>query len=110
MGNLIDNLMTGAANEIERLTAEVQRLKLAAEQLSYQCRLESQLVADTHARAERAEAEAEALRKDAERYRWICDGNGYFMEENHLCGHDNEKDRADAYIDAEMGEAKKEAE
>ena len=38
---------------------------------------------------------------DAERYRWLCDGNGYFMEENGLCGHGPEKEKADAAIDAE---------
>lgn len=47
-------------------------------------------------------AELEELRKDAERYRWLCDGNGYFMEENSLCGHDNDKEEADAEIDAAM--------
>lgn len=47
--------------------------------------------------------EMEELRKDAARYRWICDGNGYFMEENMLCGHSNEKQKADEAIDAEMG-------
>lgn len=44
----------------------------------------------------------EAVRKDAERYRWLCDGNGYFMEEESLCGHCNEKEEADKAIDAAM--------
>lgn len=42
------------------------------------------------------------LRNDAERYRWICDGHGYFMEEEYLCGHENEKSAADAAIDKRM--------
>lgn len=47
-------------------------------------------------------AENERLRKDAERYRWLCDGNGYFMEEQGLCGHGNEKGISDQQIDAAM--------
>ncbi|CPF47814.1 hypothetical protein [Burkholderia pseudomallei] len=39
-------------------------------------------------------------RRDAERYRWLCDGNGYFLEEQALCGHWNQKEEADAAIDA----------
>ena len=46
--------------------------------------------------------EDESVRKDAERYRWLCDGNGYFMEERGLCGHWNEKEEADKEIDAAM--------
>ena len=42
------------------------------------------------------------MRRDAERYRWLCDGNGYFMEERGLCGHWNEKEEADKEIDAAM--------
>ena len=26
-------------------------------------------------------------RKDAARFRWLLDGNGYFLEEAGLCGH-----------------------
>lgn len=37
---------------------------------------------------------------DAQRYEWLCDGNGYFMEEEMLCGHGNDKARADAAIDS----------
>lgn len=47
-------------------------------------------------------SEAEATRKDADRYRWLCNGNGYFMEEEGLCGFDNQKEKADAAIDAAM--------
>ena len=47
--------------------------------------------------AERAE-----LKMDAERYRWLCNGNGYFMEENMLCHLSNDKSEADAAIDAAM--------
>lgn len=36
---------------------------------------------------------------DALRYQWLCDGNGYFMEEEMLCGHGNDKLQADAAID-----------
>jgi hypothetical protein len=42
--------------------------------------------------------------RDAERYRWLCNGNGYFMEENMLCHLSNDKDDADAAIDAAMAE------
>lgn len=45
--------------------------------------------------------EIEELKADAERYRWLCNGNGYFLEEEQLCGHGNNKDLADAAIDAE---------
>lgn len=85
----------------ERAEAEVERLKEVCDKWS-----ERELLFGAHedlqARAERAEAEAEALRKDAERYRWLCDGNGYFMEENYLCGHENDKERADLMIDIEI--------
>ena len=43
--------------------------------------------------------ENELLQKDAARYRWLCDGNGYFMEEEMLCGHGNDKPMADVAID-----------
>ena len=42
------------------------------------------------------------LAVDAERYRWLCDGNGYFMEEAGLCHINNEKPEADAAIDKAM--------
>ncbi|CAK1286780.1 hypothetical protein NQH47_00270 [Burkholderia pseudomallei] len=38
--------------------------------------------------------ELQEAKRDAERYRWLCDGNGYFLEEQMLCGHSNEKGRA----------------
>jgi hypothetical protein len=44
-----------------------------------------------------------AAEDDAERYRWLCDGNGYFLEEEQLCGYTNEKADADAAIDAVRG-------
>lgn len=53
---------------------------------------------------ERAEAELEQYRKDAQRYRWLCDGNGYFMEEQMLCHVGNEKAKADAAIDEAIAE------
>lgn len=46
-------------------------------------------------------------RADASRFRWLLDGNGYFMEENFLCGHnpnDKEKDAARLVIDDEKRE------
>lgn len=55
---------------------------------------------------EALQAECEKLRKDAERYRWMCDGNGYFLEHEMLCGFENEKAQADAAIDAAMQEVK----
>jgi hypothetical protein len=43
---------------------------------------------------------------DAARLRWMLAGNGYFMEEQTLCGHapqsEGEQDAARALIDAEM--------
>lgn len=39
---------------------------------------------------------------DAKRYRWLCNGHGYFMEEQGLCGHGNEKESADKAIDEQM--------
>lgn len=43
-----------------------------------------------------------AAQKDADRYQWLCDGNGYFMEEQGICGHSNEKAEADRQIDIAM--------
>lgn len=45
--------------------------------------------------------------KDAARYRWLCDGHGYFMEEEMLCGHGNDKAAADAAIDGAMRTAQR---
>lgn len=43
---------------------------------------------------------------DARRFRWLLSGNGYFMEEQNLCGHEptNEAERAAArlMIDEQM--------
>lgn len=42
---------------------------------------------------------------DAKRFRWLIDGNGYFMEENSLChflASDKEKDEARKLIDETM--------
>jgi hypothetical protein len=43
---------------------------------------------------------------DAKRFRWLLAGNGYFMEENFLCGHspcsETEQDEARAAIDAAL--------
>ncbi len=43
---------------------------------------------------------------DAKRFRWLLSGNGYFMEENFLCGHapttPEEQDKARAEIDEAM--------
>lgn len=43
---------------------------------------------------------------DAARFRWLLEGNGYFMEENYLCGHfptsETERDKARAEIDSAM--------
>jgi len=45
---------------------------------------------------------------DARRFRWLLDGNGYYMEENFLCGHPptdkSERDDARRRIDADMME------
>lgn len=49
--------------------------------------------------------ENEALRKDAERYRWLCNGHGYFLEHEMLCGpYREEKSQADLAIDVAMAE------
>jgi hypothetical protein len=47
---------------------------------------------------------------DARRFRWLLNGNGYFLEENMLCGHadttdDEEKSRAVKLIDEAMAAA-----
>jgi len=47
-------------------------------------------------------ARLRAAEKDAARYRWLCDGNGYFMEQQFLCGHSNDKLAADLAIDEAM--------
>ena len=43
---------------------------------------------------------------DAKRFRWLLSGNGYFMEEEMLCGHEPtdeaERDDARAKIDEAM--------
>jgi len=43
---------------------------------------------------------------DAARMRWLLNGNGYFMEEEMLCGHgptdEAEQDKARLQIDAAM--------
>lgn len=45
---------------------------------------------------------------DARRFRWLLEGNGYFMEERSLCGHPpcggDEKDDARRAIDEAMGD------
>lgn len=51
------------------------------------------------ARIAELEAEVAALRADAERYRWICDGNGYFICPPWKVGQGAKAD-ADAAIDA----------
>ena len=52
------------------------------------------------------DAEIAALKADAERMRWILDGNGYFRENEMLCGHgpcsEEAKSAARAVIDAAM--------
>jgi hypothetical protein len=54
----------------------------------------------TAAALQSQQARIAELEQDAARYRWLCDGHGYFMEEEYLCGHSNEKAKADAAIDA----------
>ena len=43
---------------------------------------------------------------DANRFRWLLSGNGYFMEEQQLCGHEpsspSEQDNARREIDDAM--------
>ena len=48
------------------------------------------------------QVEVQELRADAARYRWLCDGHGYFMEESGLCGSWDEKEIADPIIDEAM--------
>lgn len=59
----------------------------------------SQKIATLLAEIAQLKTESEALRMDAERYRFIVDGHGYFLEEQGICGHSNEKAAADAAID-----------
>lgn len=49
-------------------------------------------------------AERDAFARDAARYRWICDGHGYFLEEQGLCHIDPDKASADAAIDERMAQ------
>lgn len=48
------------------------------------------------------------IAKDAERFRWLLNGNGYFLEEEGVCGHapcgEAEQDDARARIDKAMAE------
>lgn len=59
----------------------------------------------TRALVER-EAPDDLSKTDADRMRWILAGNGYFMEENFLCGHEpcsqDEQDKARRAIDEAM--------
>lgn len=45
---------------------------------------------------------------DARRFRWLLNGNGYFMEENSLCGsspcREGEQDDAREWIDKEIAD------
>ena len=47
-----------------------------------------------------------SIKADAQRMRWILAGNGYFLEEEHLCGcgpcQGDEQDAARRRIDEEM--------
>ena len=46
-------------------------------------------------------------KSDARRFRWLLGGNGYFMEEEMLCGYnpdEEEKDRTRDRIDAKIRE------
>ena len=47
---------------------------------------------------------------DACRFQWLLNSNGYFMEEQFLCGHDDtteeEQDNARKIIDRKMNEPK----
>ena len=56
---------------------------------------------------EDAAARIAELEADAARFRWMLDGNGYFMEEAGLCGYapdEKEKDRARLEIDEAMAD------
>lgn len=59
-------------------------------------------------RARPAEPATDA--RDAARYRWLCNGNGYFLEERGIAGHGEEKKAADEAIDAAMRSALSEGE
>lgn len=74
--------------------------------LEAKCALLAASLAQEEARSAELEANVAATEKDAERYRWLCDGNGYFLEEQMLCGHSNEKESADAAIDAAIAASK----
>lgn len=86
----------------DAVTAKLNALQAECERLDR----ESQNLSDQLGRCDRerlkALAECEKLRRDAERYRFLCDGNGYFLEHEMLCGFENEKAEADAAIAAAM--------
>lgn len=62
-------------------------------------------------RVDAAKAALERALEDAARFQWLLAGNGYFMEENFLCGHKpcSEKDQewARKVIDWGMSEVSK---
>lgn len=49
---------------------------------------------------------SKTIQADAKRMRWLLSGNGYFMEEQMLCGHgpctEDEQDLARKLIDEQM--------
>jgi len=81
------------------------------DQIVHDCKLIEDLVADLKDERGRCRTAYQRgldkaeyhLRPDAERMRWLLAGDGYFMEEESLCGHgpcsDIEQDAARAKID-----------
>lgn len=84
---------------IERKQDEIEHLKAELNCLKGSSSLEKELSDKTLLSLL---LKGDRLQKDADRYRWLCDGNGYFMEEQMLCGHSNEKAEADRQIDIAM--------
>lgn len=97
-------LMAIRAEDVRGLLEEIDQLRDSHEQVCTNYNRVSFVAGERGEERDQLKTENEALRKDAERYRWLCDGNGYFLEEIGLCGHGNEKSEADKEIDIAMAE------
>jgi hypothetical protein len=49
-----------------------------------------------------------SYKADAERFRWLLSGHGYYMEENFLCGHGDTSTKEQDYAREDIDQAIKE--